>query len=56
MKAVRLQEGAMNFSQIRDGIFSFVKKNAVMVIAFLLALITMFFVPVDAAYLEYFDF
>ena len=56
MKAVRLQEGAMNFSQIRDGIFSFVKKNVVMVIAFLLALITIFFVPVDVAYLEYFDF
>ena len=34
----------------------FVKKNAVMVIAFFAAAITMFFVPPDEAYLGYFDF
>ena len=35
---------------------SFIKKNAVMVIAMVLAFITCFFVPVDKKYLEYFDF
>ena len=34
---------------------SFVKKNIVMVIAFLAALITCFIVPPDKAYLDYFD-
>ena len=34
----------------------FVKKNAVMVIAFFAAVITMFLVPPDEAYLGYFDF
>ncbi len=34
---------------------TFVKKNVVMVIAMLAALITCFFVPPDQAYLEYFD-
>jgi Na+/H+ antiporter NhaD/arsenite permease-like protein len=34
----------------------FVKKNAVMVIAFFAAVITMFIVPPDEAYLGYFDF
>ena len=33
----------------------FIKKNVVMVIAMLAALITCFFVPPDAAYLDYFD-
>ncbi len=33
----------------------FVKKNAVMCIAFAAAAVTMFFVPVDAQYLDYFD-
>ncbi len=35
---------------------TFIKKNTVMVIACLAALITCFFVPPDAAYLGYFDF
>lgn len=35
---------------------SFIKKNIVMVIAFLAAVITSFFVPVDKEYLGYFDF
>ena len=34
----------------------FIKKNAVMVIAFFAALITSFFVPVDKEYIGYFDF
>ncbi len=34
----------------------FTKRNAVMVIAFLAAVVTMFFVPPDGAYLAYFDF
>ena len=38
------------------GTVRFVKKNTVMVIAFFAALITVFFVPPDAAYLGYFDF
>ncbi len=35
---------------------SFVKKNTVMVIAFVAALLTVFFVPIDAEYINYFDF
>lgn len=35
---------------------AFVKKNAVMVIAFFAAVITTIFVPIDAQYLGYFDF
>lgn len=35
---------------------AFVKKNTVMVIAFFAALITAFIVPIDSAYLGYFDF
>ncbi len=34
----------------------FVKKNVVMVVAFVAAVITCFFVPIDAQYLSYFDF
>ena len=39
-----------------EGIFSFLKKNAVMCIAFVAALVTALFVPPDAAYIDYFDF
>ena len=46
----------LDFAKIRLGIIEFIKKNAVMVIAFFAAIITMFFVPVDAVYLEYFDY
>ena len=35
---------------------TFIKKNAVMVIALVAALITSFFVPVDKTYISYFDF
>jgi Na+/H+ antiporter NhaD/arsenite permease-like protein len=38
------------------GFSGFVKKNTVMLIALLAAVITCFFVPPDKAYLEYFDF
>ncbi len=37
-------------------VISFVKKNTVMVIAFLAALMTSFLIPVDREYLGYFDF
>ena len=37
-------------------IAAFVKKNIVMFIALLAAVITMFFVPVDKLYLDYFDY
>ena len=37
-------------------VLAFVKKNAVMTIAFAAALITSFIVPVDEKYLGYFDY
>ncbi|MBQ4586702.1 MAG: citrate transporter, partial [Clostridia bacterium] len=37
-------------------ITSFIKKNAVLLIAMSAAIITCFFVPVDRAYLDYFDY
>ncbi len=37
-------------------IISFIKKNAVMVIAFAAALVTSFIIPPDAKYISYFDF
>ena len=37
-------------------VLGFIRKNVVMIIAFLLALVTTFFVPVDSQYLEYFDY
>ena len=37
-------------------LIQFVKKNAVMCIALLAAVVTMFFVPVDKQYLDYFDY
>ena len=37
-------------------VFQFLRKNAVVCIAFLAALVTTFFVPIDKAYLGYFDF
>ena len=41
--------------QIRPAIRAFVHKNAVMLIAFCAAAITCIFVPIDRAYLDYFD-
>ena len=41
---------------ITSRILGFAKKNTVMLIALLAALITMIFVPVDKQYLEYFDY
>ena len=43
-------------AQNKKGFFRFLKKNAVCVIAFLLALVTSFIVPPDKEYLGYFDF
>ncbi len=37
-------------------ILRFAKKNAVMIISLFAAIITMFFIPVDAGYKDYFDF
>ncbi len=39
-----------------DALTRFAKKNAVMLIAFFAALITIFFVPVDKQYKDYFDY
>ena len=44
-----------NHIHLHRGFGSFVKKNAVMVIAMIAAIITCFFVPPDKAYLTYFD-
>ena len=43
-------------TQILSFVKGFIKKNAVMCIALLAALITIFFVPVDSAYIDYFDY
>ncbi len=37
-------------------VLNFIKKNAVMIIAFILALITSVIIPPDKAYIDYFDF
>lgn len=42
--------------RINEHITAFIKKNAVMCIALLAAIITSFIVPIDAAYLDYFDY
>lgn len=42
-------------SVVLQSVGKFIKKNVVMVIAMLAALVTCFFVPPDKAYLEYFD-
>ena len=44
---------ATNFFQSTK---KFIKKNVVMVLAFFAALITVFFVPIDRKYLDYFDY
>lgn len=41
---------------VKMGIAAFFKKNYVMLIAFLAAVITSFFVPPDREYLSYYDF
>jgi len=48
--------GILSRSAFLRALVRFVKKNTVMVIAFFAALITVFFVPPDEAYLGYFDF
>jgi len=42
--------------EVKMWIINFIKKNAVMMIAFFAAVITSFFVPVDGRYIGYFDF
>ena len=41
---------------IWKSVIAFVKKNAVMCIAFLAAVITSFIIPIDKAYADYFDY
>ena len=48
--------GILSRSAFLRAIVRFAKKNTVMVIAFFAALVTVFFVPPDEAYLGYFDF
>ena len=43
-------------SDVTDKLLAFIRANTVMVIAFCAALVTSLIVPVDAAYLGYFDF
>lgn len=45
----------MDKLHLSPGITGFVKKNVVMVVAMVAAAVTCFFVPPDAAYLDYFD-
>ena len=49
-------EGARAQNKAAKALLHFARKNAVMLIALVAAVITMFFVPVDRAYLGYFDF
>ena len=53
--SLRQKEKTMS-KAITSRILGFAKKNTVMLIALLAALITMIFVPVDKQYLEYFDY
>ncbi len=41
---------------VKGWIIGFIKKNVVMLIALVAAVVTMFFIPPDAEYLSYFDF
>ena len=54
-KAV-LHRIAYNVQKFENSAVSFVRKNAVMCIAFVAALVTSVIVPVDAQYAGYFDF
>ena len=49
-------EKALKSRSVLDNCIGFVKKNAVMCIAFVAAVITSLIVPVDSAYIGYFDF
>ena len=44
------------YNDVLKGLFSFLKTNIVMVIAFVVAVVTTIFVPVDKEYVGYFDF
>ena len=46
----------MALAEIGNKLIRFLKKNTVMVVAFVAAVITCIFVPVDKEYIEYFDF
>ncbi len=49
------QKTSFTSEYITKTVLNFIKKNPVLSIAFVVALITMFIVPPDAQYLEYFD-
>ena len=59
MKAVGHKNHHSNFTEtlihIKNAVVTFSKKNVVMLIACLCAIVTCFFVPPDAKYIEYFD-
>lgn len=42
--------------KIKDGVIGFVKKEVVLSVAIVAMIITMFFVPIDKEYLEYFEY
>ncbi len=46
----------MTRTKVYNNIVAFAKKNVVMLIAFFIALVTIFFVPIDKQYLSYFDY
>ena len=50
------EESITKHLHLHRSVGGFVKKNVVMVIAMLAALVTCFFIPPDIAYLDYFDF
>ena len=54
--AVKSQKPPIVHGDFKNQAVIFAKKNAVMLIALLAAILTMFFVPLDAEYLGYFDF
>ena len=59
MKVVQKAPADMDIKPIKAFLHAFVgfaKKNAVMLIALLAAVVTCFIVPIDKAYLEYFDY
>ena len=59
MKVVQKAPAHIDIEPIKaflHALVGFAKKNAVMLIALLAAVVTCFIVPIDKAYLEYFDY
>ncbi len=55
-KAVAHKKVHIHFGDVVSKIIEFIKKNAVMTVAFAAAAVTSIFVPVDSEYIGYFDF